>query len=635
VNALLQIGLTNAVMATALAVAAMTVGRLWRRPALTHALWLLVLLKLVTPPLVVIPIAWPEVPSADRDPPPAAPLVAQVEVQAALVEPGAAPPPEPVQNVEPPEADQDKLPQDPPKSAVIPSPPAQEQPPAAKPEGGGPQVPAVATSSEPAPDFPWAGLIGGAWLGGSGVWFVVALARIRRFHKMLGAGQAASAELQQEASALAARLGLGDCPGVWLVPGVLSPLLWAVAGCPRLLVPAGLLDRLDTLQRRTLLAHELAHYRRRDHWVRCLEFAALGLYWWFPVMWLARRELREAEEECCDAWVVWALPEASKAYASALVETLDFLSGSGPALPPVASGLGQLKLLRRRLTMIMRGTTPRNLGGLGFVAVLVLAALLLPLWPTWAQQDPLGVGRSLSGGGDQPGDIDKAKADLKRAADELDRMKLEIDRLREEYERKARHLKTVSNEVAEKMQQLEKEKVKKAMDPHREIPPKLLALLEEEQRLLETKGANHPEVIAVRKRIEVARSLLGNASAIGMEGLEKRLSNMERKLDAVLNELQELRKQMGRGAGPFPKREGAPVPDGQPGPAGAPRDPAGQPGQPGFPGRPGGQPGQPGFPGGPGGGSFPGGPGSGGFPGGPRQPGQPGGFPAQPDPSGR
>src|SRR5439155_14590304 len=160
--------------------------------------------------------------------------------------------------------------------------------------------------------------------------------------------EAAHFELQQEAIRLARLFGLEESPGVWLVPGVVSPLLWAVAGYPRLMLPASLLKRLDGVQQATLLAHELAHYRRRDHWVRLVEFLALGLYWWCPVVWWARRELREAEEECCDAWVVWALPEASKAYANALVETLDFLSGSPAALPPVASGLGHLNLLRRR-----------------------------------------------------------------------------------------------------------------------------------------------------------------------------------------------------------------------------------------------------------------------------------------------
>src|SRR5262249_42277581 len=151
---------------------------------------------------------------------------------------------------------------------------------------------------------------------------------------------------------LAVRLGLKQCPGVWLVPGCVSPMLWSLGRELRLLLPIDLLDRLGDEQRATLLAHELAHCRRRDHWVRGLELLVLGLYWWLPLLWWAGGELQQAEEECGDAWVVWALPRPARAYATPLVEPLDFLSGTRPAVPLIASGVGHVRLVRRRLTMI-------------------------------------------------------------------------------------------------------------------------------------------------------------------------------------------------------------------------------------------------------------------------------------------
>src|SRR5262249_19110720 len=124
-----------------------------------------------------------------------------------------------------------------------------------------------------------------------------------------------------------------------------SPMLWTLARTPRLLIPVSLWQRLSEEQRRTLLVHELAHLRRRDHWIRLLELLVLGLYWWHPVVWWARRALREVEEQCCDAWVVWALPADAPAYASALVETVAFLSQARPALPVMASGVGHTVLV--------------------------------------------------------------------------------------------------------------------------------------------------------------------------------------------------------------------------------------------------------------------------------------------------
>ncbi|MBC8113078.1 MAG: hypothetical protein H7062_01755, partial [Candidatus Saccharimonas sp.] len=53
---LLNIALINAVTVLPLALLACLVGRWARRPALTHALWVLVLLKFVTPPLFNLPV---------------------------------------------------------------------------------------------------------------------------------------------------------------------------------------------------------------------------------------------------------------------------------------------------------------------------------------------------------------------------------------------------------------------------------------------------------------------------------------------------------------------------------------------------------------------------------------------------
>src|SRR5262245_66316041 len=51
-------GLANAVCAMPLAVLAFLAGKYARRPALAHSLWLLVLVKLITPPLFRFDFAW-------------------------------------------------------------------------------------------------------------------------------------------------------------------------------------------------------------------------------------------------------------------------------------------------------------------------------------------------------------------------------------------------------------------------------------------------------------------------------------------------------------------------------------------------------------------------------------------------
>src|SRR5215510_5872185 len=88
----LHVALANLAVASILAVLAIVVGRFCRRPALVHSLWLLVLLKLVTPPLVQLPVPWlpAEEPPAVTARPPAA-LTLPPDTLVAVAEPGEPP----------------------------------------------------------------------------------------------------------------------------------------------------------------------------------------------------------------------------------------------------------------------------------------------------------------------------------------------------------------------------------------------------------------------------------------------------------------------------------------------------------------------------------------------------------------
>lgn len=345
---LLSAGLGNAALVSALAVLVLLIDRLSRRPALAHWLWLLLLIKLITPPIVTLPQAWlaPRQNSVGSS----EPLVVPVE----RPEPGSAT----AEAVEQPGA----------HPVEKPSPPA--------------GVPSAArllrTAMAIAPH--WTSVAGAIWVAGSAVWILRVFLRLRRARRLLDYALRAPEPLQARARELARRIGLRRCPGIWIVPGTVSPLLWAL-GAPRLFIPGDLWEKLDSAQHDALLVHELAHLKRRDHWVRFVELGVMSLFWWYPVAWWARRSLRDAEEQCCDAWVVWALPGRSLAYATALLDTIDFLAQSSSSLPLSASGAWHLPSLKARLAMIMRGGTPRILSRTGAVGVAGIAAMLLPLSP--------------------------------------------------------------------------------------------------------------------------------------------------------------------------------------------------------------------------------------------------------------
>jgi beta-lactamase regulating signal transducer with metallopeptidase domain len=265
---------------------------------------------------------------------------------------------------------------------------------AAKIEGGLPEtgLPEAEARTASAPDFPfsWAELLLAVWLGGAVLCFLSMARATWRFQRLLRFAHEAGPGLQEHVRALAGRLGLASPPRLWLVPGEISPMLWALASRPRLLFPAALIERLAPAQLDALLLHELAHWRRRDHWVRFAEAAVSVLYWWHPAVWWARHALHEAEEQCCDAWVLTVLEgtkDAERIYALALLETVALLSHTRLKLPATASGIGQVPQLRRRLTMIMSGRIPQSLSRAGSFALAGFALGLLPLVPVRAQDN--------------------------------------------------------------------------------------------------------------------------------------------------------------------------------------------------------------------------------------------------------
>jgi beta-lactamase regulating signal transducer with metallopeptidase domain len=252
-----------------------------------------------------------------------------------------------------------------------------------------PAPPAPAWTERLASLETWLAIAGGVWFFGSVMTLCLMLFCAWRFRRFVRGAAKIDHELAARVGELAARTGLGVPPRVVVIEGVVSPMLWGLGRSVRIVFPAQLAQRLDPAARDSLLLHELAHYARGDHWVRALEMAACVIYWWNPVLWLALRRIEAAEEECCDAWVVERQQGGRHSYAEALLTTIDFLCEGAVALPPTASGLGEVSLLRTRLVQIMRGETGARLSRRVQVLVLTLGLIISPLEPAlWATSSP-------------------------------------------------------------------------------------------------------------------------------------------------------------------------------------------------------------------------------------------------------
>jgi probable HAF family extracellular repeat protein len=389
---LFQICLSNAIGALGLAIVAAAAGWLRFRPALVHGLWVLVLIALIAPPLIRIPMG--------RSPARAGTAAAPGAKAAADVGTARSGPRAPSGEIgtwsyreDGPFGKPAQRPSDQTlrlewgekarrlaATGKMQPPPIWAQP---EPAGGLNQARPSEWPKRLATAIPSSSslLVLAAWLGVAASWWGCMAWRIQTFRGLLRWARPAPDPVQQQARALASRLRLRSVPDVRFVPAAISPMLWGLFWRSRLLVPEGLWHRLGPDQQSALLLHELAHFRRRDHWVRLLELVVTGLYWWNPLVWWARRALRDAEERCCDGWVNSTLPGGARDYALAIIETIDYLA-DGPAIDPMgATALTTADRLEERLERILSGATARPLSWPGILALLGLTVVALGMRP--------------------------------------------------------------------------------------------------------------------------------------------------------------------------------------------------------------------------------------------------------------
>jgi beta-lactamase regulating signal transducer with metallopeptidase domain len=193
--------------------------------------------------------------------------------------------------------------------------------------------------------------------------------------------------LVAECARVCRRLGLKRAPRLWLSDEAGSPVLVGAAR-PAICLAPSLVRACTASELRLVMAHELAHLKRRDLLWAWLPSIAGWLFFFHPLVWLAGREWRLAQELACDELAIRVTGAPALEYGQMVLKVAAQRRAQTYGEPAVASAAGAYQNLRRRLEAIQQfrpGSSRRQrLAG----AVLLAAGIAVTVpWRATARAD--------------------------------------------------------------------------------------------------------------------------------------------------------------------------------------------------------------------------------------------------------
>jgi beta-lactamase regulating signal transducer with metallopeptidase domain len=224
----------------------------------------------------------------------------------------------------------------------------------------------------PRPALRPADLLGLVWLLGSTALALRLAVGHRRVRRLLAASRPFDTEGAREMlSALAAPAGVKAGVALRVSAAIGSPVLYGWRR-PVIVAPEGWVESLTANELRAMLAHEIAHVKRRDFVANTVQRLLEIPLFFHPGAWLASRRIALAREELCDAWAL-SLGTDAASYARSLAAAAE---RAQLGFAPVSLGIAESKsTLWRRVEAIMRMGNMRAISRPLLLAVIAVGLL--------------------------------------------------------------------------------------------------------------------------------------------------------------------------------------------------------------------------------------------------------------------
>ena len=184
--------------------------------------------------------------------------------------------------------------------------------------------------------------------------------------------------VQSRFEQLVTRIRLRRSPVLLTGESVYSPMVYGLFRS-RVILPTAVASSLPHDELEPIVAHELAHIRRKDLWINTLQVLCRILFLWHPVMWLMDYRIRRYREEACDDIALHLHEDRSRIYASGILHVVELGYVSPVGALTLLGASEERRGLEKRLRRIL---TPRRLvtklSLAGIAALAIIAALVLP-----------------------------------------------------------------------------------------------------------------------------------------------------------------------------------------------------------------------------------------------------------------
>lgn len=173
----------------------------------------------------------------------------------------------------------------------------------------------------------------------------------------------------------ARRLGLAAAPALGFCERIAVPVVLGLVR-PMVLLPAAMATGLTPEELAVVLAHELAHLRRYDHWFILAQRGLEAVLFFHPAAWYLSRRIDREREHCCDDLVLAAGGDRL-VYSTALLHVAELSAGRVPRTAMAADGRRPSELRRRIARLLQVGDEPAvkltRVSGLAVALLVTLA----------------------------------------------------------------------------------------------------------------------------------------------------------------------------------------------------------------------------------------------------------------------